>query len=265
LVLLPHAAESDSDVVVLVMAFNLLREEFACLAASADGERAVDLRSIACLRSIATRIPAFAPPQNELFYLAHLKEFLKAYVNLVNDNWPAYLAARFEALILRFDQTVQQFPKWRDFLSNVENDQLTLEQAAEVPALAEMIIAALRENEARKLIDPAIDSTLEVFQAPSQIDITRPRQQIVGPIEASMLLLANDLLASIDNITKRTAEAALEIKNSTGPNGEMVFANEALWCADEETGQAYLWMTRILSKIMASTPAGALHSKILLA
>jgi hypothetical protein len=221
LVLPARAAESDSDAVVLVMAFKLLREEIAGLADAADGEHAVDLRSIACLRSIATRIPAFAPSQNELFYLAHLKEFLKAYANLVNANWPAYLAARFEALILRFDQSVQQFPKWRDFVSNAEKDQLTLEQAAEVPALADMILAALREIEARNLIDPAIPSMLEVFQAPLQIDITHPKQQIASPTEASMLLLANDLLASIDNIAKRTAEAALEIRNSTGPDREM--------------------------------------------
>jgi hypothetical protein len=186
---------------------------------------------------------------------------LKAYANLVNANWPAYLSARFEALILRFDQSVQQFPKWRDFVSNAEKDQLTLEQAAEVPALADMILAALRENEARNLIDPAIPSMLEVFQAPLQIDITHPKQQIASPTEASMLLLANDLLASIDNITKRTAEAALEIRNFTGPDRELVFANEALASGDKDAGQAYLWMMRILSKIMTSTATGALHSK----
>ena len=261
LVLLPHAAESDNDAVVHVMAFNLLREEITCLAAAADGERAVDLRSIACLRSIGARIPAFTPSQNELFYLAHMMEFLKAYANLVNDNWPAYLAERFEALILRFDQTVQQFPKWRDFVSNAEKDRLSLEQAAEVAALADMITAALRENEARNLVDPAILLALEVFQAPLQIDITRPRQQISGPTEASMLLLANDLLTSIDNITKRTAEAALEMKNSAGSNREIVFANEALSWGDNDARQAYHWMTQILSKIMTSTPTGALHSK----
>ena len=261
LVLPPHAAESDSDAVVLVMAFKFLRDEIAGLADAADGERAVDLRSIARLRSIATRIPAFAPSQNELFYLAHLKEFLKAYANLVNANWPAYLAARFEALILRFDQSVQQFPKWRDFVSNAEKEQLTLEQAAEVPALADMILAALREIEAQNLIDPAIPSMLEVFQAPLQIDITHPKQQIASPTEASMLLLANDLLASIDNITKRTAEAVLEIRNSAGPDKEMVFANEALASGDKDAGQAYLWMMRILLKVMTSTATGALHSK----
>jgi hypothetical protein len=37
LVLPPHAAESDSDAVVLVMAFKLLREEIAGLADAADG------------------------------------------------------------------------------------------------------------------------------------------------------------------------------------------------------------------------------------
>jgi hypothetical protein len=259
--LLPQAAESDSGAVVHVMALNLLREEIVCIAAAAEGERAVDLRSIACLRGIAARIPTFSPSQNDLFYLAHMKEFLKAYADTVNDNWPAYLAARFAALILRFDQTVQQFPKWRDFVSNAEQDQLSLEQAAEVSVLADAVIAALREEEARNFIDPAILSALEIFQAPLQIDVTRQRQQTAGPTEASMLLLANDLLTSIDNITKRIAEAALEIKNLSGSDRDAVFANEALTWGNRDAGDAYLWMTQILSRIAESTPAGVLHSK----
>ena len=261
LMLPPLAAQSDSDAVVLVTALKLLREEVSSLAAAADGESAIDLRSIACLRSIAARVPAFAPSQSQLFYLAHLTEFLKAYENTVNNNWPPDFAARFAALIFRFDQTVQQFPKWRDFVSNAQKDQLTLGQAAEVPALADRIIAALRENEARNLIDPAIPAALEIFQAPLQINSTRSRQQIAGHAEASMLLLANDLLLSIDNIAKRTAGAALETKNTAGPDRHMAFANEALSFGDKDAGQANLWMIRKLSKIMASTRTGALHSK----
>jgi hypothetical protein len=41
----------------------------------------------------------------------------------------------------------------------------------------------------------------------------------------------------------------------------MAFANEALSFGDKDAGQANLWMIRKLSKIMASTRTGALHSK----
>jgi len=76
-----RAAESDSDAVVLVMAFKLLREEIAGLPTPPMGS--TRLTPVDCL-SAEHRHPhsRFAPSQNELFYLAHLKSFLKAYANL---------------------------------------------------------------------------------------------------------------------------------------------------------------------------------------
>lgn len=88
------------------------------------------------------------------------------------------------------------------------------------------MVAALRESEARNFIDPAIPSALEVFQAPllfqapSQSESLCQEEQFGRPGEASKLLLANDLFASIDNVAKQTAEAALEIKISGGRMGK---------------------------------------------
>jgi hypothetical protein len=261
LILLSKSAEGDSGSVVLAMALKLLRAEITCLATDAEFDGNIDQKSIALLRSTAGRIPVCAPAQDELFYLAHLKEFLEAYAKTTNNEWPDFFVSRFAAVTDHFDRTIQQFPKWRDFVSNAEKDPLTFDEATEIPALANMMVAALRENEARNLIDPAIPSVLEVFQAPLQSERMRPRQQIAGPGEASKLLLANDLFTSIDNIAKRIAEAVLEIKNPKASNGKSSFANGALLPAEEEGGQAYIWMTRTLSELMTSTPALGLHSR----
>ncbi len=50
----------------------------------------------------------YVPAQNELFYLAHVKKFLEAYPKVLNYEWPAFLAKRFDAVALHFDRTVWQ-------------------------------------------------------------------------------------------------------------------------------------------------------------
>jgi hypothetical protein len=261
LILLSKPAESDSDSVVLATALKLLRAEIASLAEDADRDDTINQRSIACLRSVAARIPGYVPAQDELFYLAHVKEFLEAYAKVIYDKWPALLAKRFDEVTLHFDHTVRQFPKWRDFVRNAEKDRLTLNEAAEVPALANMIIAALREDEARNLVDPAIPSALEFFHVPLQSGIERAARQPLGTLEASELLLANDLLESINNITKLTAEAALEFKYFGPPNGKTNFANDAVSSVEKDSGQGYIWMIRTLLGIITSAPTLALRSK----
>jgi hypothetical protein len=210
---------------------------------------------------VAGRIPGYTPAQDELFFLAHVKEYLEAYAKVVNNEWPVFLAKRYNEVTRYFDRAVRQFAKWRDFVSNTEKDRLTAEQAANVSALADWMVAALREDEARNLIDPVIPSRLEVFQAPLQNYIERAEQQALGAIEAGKLLLANDLLESIDNIAKRTAEAALEINNSAPPNEKMDLSNEAFSSREKDSRQAYIWTTRTLLGLMTDAPTLVLDSK----
>jgi hypothetical protein len=260
LTLLP-TTESDSESIIVSTALKLLRAEIASLAADAERDGNIDHRLTACLRSVARRIPGYTPAQDELFYLAHVKEFLEAHAKVVNDGWPAFLAKRFDEMTLYFDRALRHFPKWRDFVSNAEKDLLTAEQTANVSALANMMIAALREDEARNLIDPAIPSVLEVFQAPLQNYIERAEQQALGPIEAGKLLLANDLFESINNIAKRTAEAALEIKIFGPPNEKSDISNKEFSSREKDCGQVYIWMTRTLLGLMTDAPTLTLNSK----
>ena len=262
LILLRNSAQSNSDSVVVAAALKLLRAETATLAHDADGN--IDQRSIASLWTVAECIPGYAPAQDELFYLAHLKTFLEVYPKVLNYEWPGFLAKRFEEIMFHFDRTVWQFSKWRDFVSDAEKDRLTSEQAADVPALAKMMIAALREDEARNLIDPAILSALEVFQAPLQGNTARPERQTPSLIGPCKLLLANDVLESINNIAKQLAEAALGIKNLGSQNGTRLktgLEQNALPLGGKDDEKTYAWMTRTLLGIITSAPTQALHSK----
>jgi len=63
---------------------------------------------------------------------------------------------------------VRQFPKWREFVRNAQEDRLTAEEVAEVPAISMMVLSALREEDAKQFIDREIPEALEQLQQPPQ-------------------------------------------------------------------------------------------------
>jgi hypothetical protein len=126
---------------------------------------------------------------------------------------------------------VRQFPKWRDFVRNAEKDRLTREQLAELPTLTGAVVEALRDEEARTFIDPKIPDGLENLEEPMRVGANGDRGQELQPADPRALLLAEDVVESINNIAKRAVEAALASENSgkakskstarpkTGPKG----------------------------------------------
>jgi hypothetical protein len=133
-----------------------------------------------------------------------MKEFLEAYSNTAKEQWPNHLAKRFHTLALHFDRTVRQFPKWREFVRNAQQDRLTAEQAAAVPALTEAMVQALRDKDAEEFIDPAIPQALENLQASDAGSAIGG-----GEIRSGQPLLAEDIVESISNIAKEAFAAAL--------------------------------------------------------
>ncbi|MGB6325696.1 MAG: hypothetical protein WBG11_07955 [Methylocella sp.] len=275
LVLPSHPASTDGDPEALVAALKVLRAEIAELADDADGEANIDKRSIIYLRRKAEGIPNHAPAQDELFRLAHAKEFLEGYATTVNEEWPDFLAQRFHALTLHFDRTVRQFPKWRAFVRNANKDRLTSERAAEVPAIAEVTVEILRDEDALEFADAAIPNALESLNAPLAPSIADDGQPL-DPIEAGYALLAEDVLESINNILKATAEgllvcatsskAAAKAIGSTAKETAAGFASEARKSIVDEgkrlgkgTGPALTkWGKRILfSGATAAAPSFA--------
>jgi hypothetical protein len=258
LVLPSKHARTDGNIKALSAALKVLRTGLIELADDTENEPSnFDKRVVPYLRRIGERIPDHRPSQKELFLLAHMKEFLEAYSNTANEEWPNHLATRLHLLALHFDRTVRQFPKWREFVRNAQGDRLTVEQAAEVPALANAMISALREDEARSIIDPAIPSALEALQKPLEGEIER--------LEHSRnLFLAEDIVESVDNVIKRIAEAALATKNSGlkyGQKWKEGFVKEAFSSAEKDGGKAFIWMKRTLVGIITGAPAIALLSQ----
>jgi hypothetical protein len=82
-----------------------------------------------------------------------------------------------------------------------------------------------------------------------------------GTMTVSMLLLANDLLLSVDNVAKRVAEAALANNNTGAPKATADEADAALAIEEKDGGESYSWMTRTLEGIVKDTPLAALRSK----
>ena len=164
LILPSISLQTDGDSEAVVAALKVLRADIAELADDADGEANIDKRSLAYLRRNAERIPDHSPTQDELFRLAHVKEFLEAYSTVANDEWPNFLAKRFHALTLHFDRTVRQFPKWREFVRNAEKEPFTPEQAVEVPRIRAAFVNALRAPDAQEFIDVEIPDALEKLE-----------------------------------------------------------------------------------------------------
>lgn len=252
LILPQNSAESDRESVVVAASFKLLHGKISALVADAVSP-AVDQRSIGCLQSVAARIPNYTPVQDELFYLAHVRGFLEDHAKTFGANWTEPFVKRFADMMLHFDHTMRQFPKWRAFVSNAEKDRLTPEEAAGVAALANGMVAALHESDAHSLISPAISSALDVFKSPLQSGMKRSGQQKAGAGEASKLLLVHDLYCSIENITKRLAEAILKTQQSLGFDAQRVL--------NEDVEPAHPWMVRTLLKILQEVPSFALEAK----
>jgi hypothetical protein len=206
----PGSARTDGAPDALTAALDALRAELIDLADDVEAEpRVFDKRIVPYLRRIAARIPGQVPPQSELFRLAHAKESLQGYVGTVNEQWPDHLAQRFHKFTHLFDRTVRQFPKWRGFVRNAETDRLTPEQVAAVPNFAKEFVEAMRDDDAQEFIDPALPVALENLQSPLHPDRQRVDDQLTGASAPMNVLLAEDIVESINNTVKLTVEAAL--------------------------------------------------------
>lgn len=191
-------------------ALHALKRMLTRLANDAHGARkdgtgnAIAERAVKYLERLAADIPTTAPKQHELFELAHELEVLRAYGKSVNEEWPELLAGRYHSLTLAFDDTVRQFPKWREFKRNAAKDRLTAEDIAEAPLLAKEVAKELRAEDATPFIDPEVPDAVEQIAAP-----LAPDAPSRSPIEVGQAELAEDVLESVNNILKQAYQKAL--------------------------------------------------------
>ncbi|RAI44433.1 hypothetical protein CH341_09180 [Rhodoplanes roseus] len=211
LLIAPEPLPADLDPASLAGALAALKDELADLADLVADYPQLDQRPPAYLRQIAGRIPASAPTQAELFRLGHAKEVLDHFRCIVDTEWPDLLAVRYHALLLQFDRTARQFPKWRAFIQNAARASLTSDQIEEVPLLVEPIAAALESAEGQSVVDPAIPRALRALARP--IGLT---EQEAEALDDAMDALAFDVLESINNILKSLVEPLLGAAVGTG-------------------------------------------------
>jgi hypothetical protein len=188
-------------------ALKSLRAELGTLSKDIAGEANIDRRFVSYLHRLADQFPQKPPRQPELFQLGHAQAVLAGYSKTVNEEWPDFLAARYHALTLHFDETIRQSPLWREFKRNAARQSLNSQQVAAVPELATAAGHILRENEAQNFIDPVLPQTLENLAEPlhqgtsdaDSPDLTRAEKE----------QLAYDVIESFNNVLKRVVDAAI--------------------------------------------------------
>ncbi len=206
-------AEGDLESSDLEAALEALRAQIVELAADLEGESNIDKGIVAYLRRLAEKIPRQQPTQAQLFLLAHEQETLKDYSKTVAAEWPQLLAARYLAATLAFDRTARQFPRWRKFKQNADEDRLDDSQRAEVPKRAVDFAAALREEDAKDFVAPEIAATLDdmVQDLNAARDVMREEWVAAGGDTK-----AEDTITSIENILKLMAEISLHGAQGVG-------------------------------------------------
>jgi hypothetical protein len=199
------AAKTDLSGRKFASALKALRAELSEFADEISAEANIDPRFVAQLRRLAERIPNKLPRQDELFRIGHLEGVLESYANVVKEEWPAHLAARYQGLTLHFDRTMRQSPVWREFKQNAAKQALTEQQISEAPALAKEMARALKDDDARQFVDPALPEAIELLADKT----LQPTSSEGSGASGAEELLAADLIDSVNNVLKRIAEAAI--------------------------------------------------------
>ncbi len=210
-------------------ALKSLRQEMRSFAADISNDANIDKRFAGYVSRLVEQIPVKVPRQDELFRLGHAETVFAGYAKVVNDEWPAILAARYHALSLNFDRTLRQSRLWREFKRNAAKDTLSPDQIQTAFVLASDVAAALRRDEAKDLIDPAIPQTLVEVAEPLRTNSLIRAETSKDIIEAGQELLAYDLMESINNILKGIFQAAIwtRISDKVSEAGG-AFTDEAL-------------------------------------
>ena len=263
---LPTApAAGDLDKADLDAALQALKALLTELAEDANHEGNVDRRMITYLRHTADKIPVTVPQQTQLFGIAHDLEVFQHYSATVTAEWPGLVAARYHGMVLAYERTVRQFPRWREMIRNANAGKLSAEQTAEAPAIAHTVADALRADEAADIVDPAIPAAVEdLAQA---MDARSRNAAALDAIEADPDQLAFDTLESINNVLKGLASAALKgweflspelgaIRNGLADGRKQVVKELR---ADTKAGYvgAYHWVRRHAKKALAIGAGGS--------
>lgn len=197
------AAELSDESIRAALA--AIREGFFELATDADAAN-IDPRSIAGLKRLSDRIPLAIPTQEQLFRLGHVEDQLTGYARTVTEEWPPFLAATYHALVRQFDDTMRQFPKWREFKRNAAKDRLTHFEVESALFAASQLAEEIVTDDAAPFVDRELAKAIGELSAPLAPKAAPSPFDIIG---AGKEELALDVIESLSNFTKKLAEIAL--------------------------------------------------------
>lgn len=205
---IPSAAlQGDLDKPDLDSALQALRQQIKSVADAAKAEGNIDKRVPAYLDDLANAIPESTPAQHELFRLAHELAAVQGYAKTVGAECSDILAVRYNAMALAYEQTMRQFPKWRQFVRNAAKDSLKPEQIEIAPELAHVLTEELRDADAENFIATALVDAINSLAE----DVERLEDALVAPdLEQLQEELALDLLIGLNNVVKRISVVAIQ-------------------------------------------------------
>jgi hypothetical protein len=202
-------ARSDLKGKAAAAALRALKHELTSLADDIGRENNIDRRVVSYLQRIANDIPERIPRQHVMFQLAHQVDSLEIYGETVNNEWPILLAARYHATLRAYDQTMRQFPSWREFKRHQAEGRLSKLQIENLPDGVSAISAALRQDDIASNVDRDVPNTLDSI-AKHFSDAVAGECAPEGSLPKEIQSQAADVLESANNTIKEVAQKAME-------------------------------------------------------
>ncbi len=194
---LPHVvAETSLDQPSFEAALEALRQDIEGLVADARTINNIDQRLVSYLDFLGQMIPVVAPDQASLFRLGHAAEVVEQAQKTVLAEWPDVLGFRYGGIVLAFDRTLKQAPKWKQFKRNAAELHLSEEEKRVVPEFLQAFVDVLREPDVAALVASEVPDELERLQNP---EVT---PEWNGDLSEASEERLEDAVESASNITK---------------------------------------------------------------
>lgn len=266
-------AVSDLSRSDLEAALSALRRQVVRLADDAKDETNLDRRAVRFLERLGTDLNVITPNQQQLFSIGHELETLRAYSGTVATEWPDILAARYQSLALAFDNTVRQFPRWREFQINAGAYQLSGKQIQEVQIAATEVATELETVDAAAFVHASLPTTIRQLAGKLRMASDAELYASQFFLDRATDRLAADVLESVNNSLKAVMRAALDGWEWLSPTRQAarkfaVGARDAFDTELEKDGpkagkSAYKWTKRLVLGGPAAAGGIAILNKLM--
>ena len=250
----PESPTLNSDTALAALTF--LRAALEKLAQRLSREN-ISRGEVELVRNAALEVPGEVPDPASLFALGHTYTVLESLTDTAKTEWSASSFAEFAATLIHFDRLLKQFPSWKTFIANAENQP---DLSAELPLasqaareLADALAEIQDEDALRKpLAAPALVEAFQLLGSDRRFKSDLPPNAAKSP--AYRDLLTKDIIESIGNTLKTIAQAASRYAGAIADG----FKAEAIKQADKDGVRAFHWLRRAVGLGLLGLGGGAL-------